>query len=575
MPLLRRESEQVGRRVFLQRALAGAAAPFVLGGCVDCDGHRTASTTKTRALPHGTMLSPSRALGHTLRDLTGEKAEPARAALHDRFNARPTKEVPIAIVGGGVAGLTAAWALHRAGARNVHLFELEPHLSGTAHAGTDTLTRYPWGAHYLPMPSGDNAPLIELLEEMGLLEGRDADGDPLGAEHVLVREPSERLFVQGYWYRDLYPHALASSEDLKQREKFEQLVAHYVGLRGDDGRRAFTLPSGACSQDPAILKLDEITAEAFLSAKGLDSAPLRFYLDYACRDDYGLKLEETSAWALLFYFCARVPRPGAPARPLLAWPEGNAALTEHMAAQLPSHFALARNRAAWAVHSLADGRVRVRLLDASGAPAETIIAEDVIMATPRFITRRVVTALREDDARLRQETEAFHYGAWLVANVHLQTRLGSEGAEAAWDNVLLHSEGLGYVDATHQSGRDHGPTVITYYLPLCGEASAQRKFLEALTLREAQALVLDDLEKAHPHIARHVSRLDVMSWGHAMTQPRPGDRTHPARRAALTPVGRVHFAHSDLSALALFEEAFDHGLRAAREVISDRAEREA
>jgi hypothetical protein len=33
-------------------------------------------------------------------------------------------------------------------------------------------------------------------------------------------------------------------------------------------------------------------------------------------------------------------------------------------------------------------------------------------------------------------------------------------------------------------------------------------------------------------------------------------------------VGNIHFAHSDLSALPLFEEAFDQGLRATREVLA-------
>ena len=34
----------------------------------------------------------------------------------------------------------------------------------------------------------------------------------------------------------------------------------------------------------------------------------------------------------------------------------------------------------------------------------------------------------------------------------------------------------------------------------------------------------------------------------------------------LAPRGKIHFAHTDLSGVALFEEAFDHGLRAAREI---------
>jgi hypothetical protein len=51
-----------------------------------------------------------------------------------------------------------------------------------------------------------------------------------------------------------------------------------------------------------------------------------------------------------------------------------------------------------------------------------------------------------------------------------------------------------------------------------------------------------------------------------MIRPRPGALFDPARLARLAPRGRIHFAHTDLSGIALFEEAFDHGLRAAREV---------
>jgi hypothetical protein len=43
-----------------------------------------------------------------------------------------------------------------------------------------------------------------------------------------------------------------------------------------------------------------------------------------------------------------------------------------------------------------------------------------------------------------------------------------------------------------------------------------------------------------------------------------------SRAQLAAPLGRVRFAHTDLSGLALFEEAFDHGLRAARDVAAAR-----
>jgi hypothetical protein len=53
-------------------------------------------------------------------------------------------------------------------------------------------------------------------------------------------------------------------------------------------------------------------------------------------------------------------------------------------------------------------------------------------------------------------------------------------------------------------------------------------------------------------------------------RPRPGVAWGGARRAAARPIGAVHFAHSDLSGVALFEEALDQGVRAAEEVLAAR-----
>ena len=80
-------------------------------------------------------------------------------------------------------------------------------------------------------------------------------------------------------------------------------------------------------------------------------------------------------------------------------------------------------------------------------------------------------------------------------------------------------------------------------------------------------VVLTDLERPHPEIRELVTRLDVFRWGHAMIRPRPGFITSRERLEAAKPDGRIHFANTDLSGIALFEEAFDHGLRAADEVL--------
>src|SRR5262249_54295211 len=146
-------------------------------------------------------------------------------------------------------------------------------------------------------------------------------------------------------------------------------------------------------------------------------------------------------------------------------------------------------------------RPDVITIDALGA-AQGVHADQVIFAAPQFVARHVI----RDDPR---PTTSFDYGAWMVANLHLRDRPREDrGFPLAWDNVLHDSPALGYVVATHQSGRDRGPTVFTYYHPLCGKEG--RKQLAAAGRREWADVALADLSRAHPDLRELATRVDVM-----------------------------------------------------------------
>lgn len=529
-----------------RRLLAGlVGAPFAatLVGCDDDDPPSTAVD--------GELLGPSHALGHRLRD---------GVALGD-WDGAPEERVGVVVAGGGPAGVAAGWRLVRRGMDDLVVLDLEPEPGGTSRAGRSDVTRYPWGAHYVPVPMAHDRELIALLHEMGALEGTDGHGDPVGAEHLLVRQPESRVFYRGFWYPGLYPHAGATDDDRAQLERFRSILDGWVGARDGRGRRAFAIPTALGSDDPEVMALDRLSAAAWLDREGLTSSRLRWLVDYACRDDYGLTAEQTSAWAAVFYWAARTPRPGEDTMALLTWPEGNAALVDHMAAAIgdrlrPGHLVVDVEPV--------EGGARVRALRADGRPV-TLIAERVVMATPRFIARRVVRPLHD------RADEGFAYGAWLVANAHLSERPREDGYPACWDNVIHDSPGLGYVTATHQRGRDLGPTVLTYFLPMTDDDPRQgrRRLLDA-SFATCRDLVVGDLSRPHRDLPSCLTRLDVWRWGHAMIQPRVGFVSSRPRRRAALPVGAIHFAHSDLSGVALFEEAFAQGLRAADEVVAAR-----
>jgi phytoene dehydrogenase-like protein len=512
-------------------------------------------------LPDGRIVGASLSLGHRLRD-----------ALPPRPNADAWQKVPVVIVGGGVSGLSAAWRFLRSGFDQFVLLELEPAIGGTSRAGRDGVVPHPWGAHYLPAPLKDNRALLVLLREMGVVEREDDAGQPLYAEHVLCRDPHERLYCRGQWYEGLYLAAGASDDDLAQRRAFFREVDRWVAWRDGRGRKAFTLPTAAGSDDPEVTALDRLSMAEWLERKRFTSSRLRWLVDYGCRDDYGATPADVSAWAGLFYFASRRRAPGADPQPLLTWPEGNGRLVAHLAAK-----ARRQIRPGLAVADIlptdANGAAGVDMVAIAANEQRSLgfHADRVIFAAPRFVGRYVIRPWRE---RPPAHLAGFEYGSWMVANVHLRDRPKEPGIPLAWDNVLHDSPSLGYVVATHQRGLDHGPTIFTWYHPMTGaDTNAARRQMVSLGWEEWAELALGDLERPHPELRGLVERLDVMLWGHAMIRPKPGFLWGRDRREAARPWRGIHFAHSDLSGVALFEEAFDRGVRAAEEVLRQRGQK--
>jgi predicted NAD/FAD-dependent oxidoreductase len=479
------------------------------------------------------------------------------------------RQARVVIAGSGVAGLTAAWELRRRGVRDVLVLELDDAIGGTARGGSSAVTPYPWGAHYIVAPQRDQVVLVELLREMNAIEDTAADGTPIVDELLRCREPEERVWYLGKWWEGLYLEAGASASDRAQLAAFNAEIDRWSAWRDEQGRRAFTIPRSLGSDAPDVRALDRITFAAWLDERKLSSPRLRWLCDYACRDDYALTAAQTSAWAGLFYFAARQTAPGAEAQSVITWPDGNGSLVRHLAQGL----AIERGVAVIDIDEAPDG-ARVTAVGPHGAFG--VRADAVIVATPTFVANRIVRARRGQPAPRvidplagAASAPASDYGSWAVANVHLRARPieRGRGAPPAWDNVFRDSSSLGYVSATHQRGRDRGATVWTWYYPFTDEDTrAVRTKLAGAGYAEWAETVLADLARAHPDVRDHVEHIEVAFWGHGMIRPRVGSIWTDTLAARARPIGRIHFAHTDLSGFAIFEEAFDHGLRAAREV---------
>lgn len=512
----------------------------------------TSSCRGDRRIP-GALVDGSVATGHLLR-----AAQPLPPAT-------TFAPLEVAIVGGGVAGLSAGWRLAAAGLDAFTVLELEEAAGGTSRAGRNEVSAFPWGAHYLPAPLDDVGPTPRLLRELGVLTTA-ADGELAYAEEALLAEPQERVFHQGHWYEGLYLRAGASAADLEQLDRFQARMDAFSRLRDGKGRKAFAVPSARCSDDADLTALDRLSMAQWLADHRFDSPRLRWLVDYACRDDFGARAKHISAWAAIWYFAARSEGPDRPAAGYLTWPEGNGRLVRHLAEAITAR----RLRTGLLVHTVTphgDGW-RLHAVEArTGAPVG-FEARQVVFAAPRFVAARVLTPWRTDPP---PSVAAFRYSPWVVANLTLRAPPSGRGAPLSWDNVLYDSESLGYVVATHQELRadDRGPTVLTWYYPLVdADPRRARERLLSQDFAGWEEIIRTDLSLPHPDLAALATRLEVHRWGHAMIRPTPGFIWGQARAEAQQSLRRsLHFAHSELGGMALFEEASWFGVRAAERAL--------
>lgn len=475
--------------------------------------------------------------------------------LHSGGFPEPTEQrtTGVVIVGGGVSGLSAAWWLQRSGYRNFLLLEGETEAGGNARHAHSPVTRYPLGAHYLPLATREATDLVTLLSDLGVVTGRRTDGSPIYDETALVAAPHERLHYLGRWQPGLEPRGpeAATAEFRRFHERIDRLKRAI----GRDGRPAFATPSRFSSRDPRYRTLDRITFADWLRQEGFRDPRLLWYCEYATRDDFGSLPSETSAWVGLHYFAGRQTWGPYENDLVLTWPEGNGYLVRKMAERVGDR--LMRNEFAWRVQERT-GHVEVDVFD--GTKSTRYRADQVILAVPLHVRARL----------LKEKISPHERTPWLVANLHVDALPVGEGMETCWDNVMYDSPSVGYIVATHQHlTQTTGRSVLTYYWPLTGRppTQARRELLEQ-PWSFWTPTIMADLRRVHPDIDTVTSRVDLWRWGHGMIKPSPGLITGPALVQARQSRGRIHFAHSDLAGMSLFEEAHDVGVRAALAVLA-------
>ena len=415
----------------------------------------------------------------------------------------------VAIVGGGMAGLNAAYRLQRAGVRAT-VYEASERTGGRMHTATDLMgpgLTTELGGEFIDTGHAD---ILALAAAFGLpLSDRAAGGED-EARHAFYfggRQVSEAEVVAAFV--PLVPFLVA-----------DQLAA--------DG-------------DGAPL-LDRLSVAEYLDVIGA-TGMIRALLDVAYVTEYGLDAGEQSALNLIELIGTETAagfEPFGESDERFKVVGGNERVVTELAARLPGQIETGQRLVA--MRPTGSG---IRLTFESGASARDVDADAVVLALPFTMLRTVDTAAMDWPAEKRRAVRELGYGTNAKLFVGTETRPWRAGGhngecmtdaafQLCWDNAQLQPGAAGGM--TLFSGGAAGLAV--------GQGTAEAQI----------ARLLPGVEGAFPGIAAAQNgRTGRFHWPtHPFTRGsyacyRPGQTT-AFRDVIGAPVGRVFFAGEHCSA---------------------------
>ncbi|MGM5629952.1 FAD-dependent oxidoreductase [Apibacter raozihei] len=470
------------------------------------------------------------------------------------------KEVKYLIIGGGISGLSAARQLISKGITDFALLEMSDEIGGNASSGRNNISSYPRGAHYLPLPDKENKELLNFLYESNIIINYK-EGIPVYDEEQLSFAPHERLFINNSWQEGLIPKSTRSKDSELEFKRFLKEMDIFRNMKGADGKFFFAIPFSFISLDTTLQSLDKLTMKDWLIKNNFSAEELLWYVDYCCKDDYGLGIDSVSAWAGIHYFASRKNNANLYATDaVLTWPEGNARLAAHLKKRCINH--IYKNHLAYKV-GLEKDKVHVHAFNSKNNQSTLIKSEKVIVSSPQFINKYLIK-----DRHVF--TKNFNYSPWIVATFTVNSALHDSEFPLSWDNVIYKGKGLGYIYNQNQNlNQINDKKVISYYLCLSGpDLNLERKKLFNKTENYWRNYILNDLKKAHPDIENFIENMEIYRIGHGMIAPVPGFIFGKEKKEASKTINdKIYFAHTDLTGYSLFEEAFQQGINAANQLL--------
>jgi protoporphyrinogen oxidase len=230
---------------------------------------------------------------------------------------------------------------------------------------------------------------------------------------------------------------------------------------------------------------------------------------------------------------------GADAVPeFYTWPGGLGAITKKLADILQPKFPDCMKTGATTV-AVVPGKTEVQVTYMHGAELKTVAAKAVIMATPKFITRRIVQGLPEKQSDAMRK---IRYIPYPVVNVIFDKPVFNKSYDT-WcpGNTFTDFIVADWV-VRNQPGYQQKYNILTFYTPM--KEDDRGYLLTESSTRKVAENVLHDFQKLFPGANVDPVEVHIYRRGHPLYMSTPGLYTE-VQPAARQPVDRVFFANTD------------------------------
>lgn len=544
------------RRGFLKAALLSSASLALPIGSSAMS--RRSNYSPTRSPQSQDLNAPLQNISDpkTPSQFVGDHPARAHAILWDKSeylaskggSPKPSRSVSVVVVGGGIAGLTAAYQL-----RDLSPLVLEQSLQfgGNARAERWGSLEYGIGSAYIPRPE-TNSNLAKLLSELGL--DKKLRFEETQSEAALFQNHLKSPF----WSGATFPKASDEFQRvLKALQKYEHDAYPSIPAKSPEARES-------------LFALDRLTFSQWVRSNLGQIHPHieEFFHEY-CWDSLGGGYDELSAAQVLNFLSADLASGTA------ALPGGNGAIAEGLYQNLKNTLKPENLRAQSLVVnvSLEQNGVHVTYEDSAGA-LHTVAAKSVVISSPKFIARALVNGLSDAQSRAMHRIK---YRAFLVANLLFNTKLKSKhfGAfrlkgEVPTGDPRTAEPGRPFSSMIFGSWASHDNSehsALTLYKPFPfdgarGELSIPSSYAQMRSRFESEIPALLQLVGAD---VAQVSGLRITRWGHALPLAKAGLIADGTLELAARPVGgRIFFGQQDNWANPCVESAIEAAIDAAK-----------